>query len=198
MVNRVNSAGTRETIIEAAVNVIADDGVHSATTRKIAAAAGVNLGTLHYHFENKEAILLSILGYLTATARSRIASRFNTEEKLHDRIERLLKFVWSEVQKDPKTQIALYALTLYAMTTEGADWLACKTYDEFLALYRDTLATASDVRSRKSSIDIEELGNFILSTFDGIVLQWLATRNTQRARREVMTLVRSAQRLAGG
>ena len=121
MVNRVNSAGTRETIIEAAVNVIADDGVHSATTRKIAAAAGVNLGTLHYHFENKEAILLSILGYLTATARSRIASRFNTEEKLHDRIERLLKFVWSEVQKDPKTQIALYALTLYAMTTEGAD-----------------------------------------------------------------------------
>lgn len=198
MVSRAKSKGTRDTIIEAAVEVIATEGVHSATTRKIAAAADVNLGTLHYHFENKEAILLSILSHVTAIERTRLASRFNTDEKLHDRIERLLHFVWSEVQKDPKGQIALYALTLYALTTEGANWLASKTYDEYLALYRDVLRTASDVRSRKSSINVEDLGNFILSTFDGIVLQWLATRNTQRARREVMTLIRTAQHLAGG
>src|SRR5688500_14571418 len=43
VVRRVKSEGKREAIIEAAVEVIATEGVHSATTRKIAAEAGVNL-----------------------------------------------------------------------------------------------------------------------------------------------------------
>jgi len=44
---------TRELILEAALVAFADDGFDGATTRDIAAAAGVSLGLLRYHFGDK-------------------------------------------------------------------------------------------------------------------------------------------------
>jgi AcrR family transcriptional regulator len=48
------AAGTRERIVAAALDAFAADGYDGATTRGIAAAAGVNQGLIAYHFEGKE------------------------------------------------------------------------------------------------------------------------------------------------
>ncbi|WP_307188964.1 TetR/AcrR family transcriptional regulator, partial [Azospirillum sp. B506] len=52
VLRRAKSEAKRETILQAAITVIAKEGVHGATTRKIAAEAGINLATLHYQFES--------------------------------------------------------------------------------------------------------------------------------------------------
>ncbi|MQP66239.1 TetR family transcriptional regulator [Niveispirillum sp. SYP-B3756] len=191
---KTKSEVTKDSIMAAAIAVIAKEGVQGATTRKIAAQAGINLGSLHYHFEGKDAMLLSVLSYLIESSRAALTSYFTETEPLADRIEHLMVFIRGAVERHPEQQIALFNLTLYALSTSGSEWLAKKKYEEYLGLYRDALNDASDVRDGTLKPDIEALANFIFTGFVGILMQWLATANGFRARQAVQTLVMAARK----
>ncbi|HEX6669594.1 MAG TPA: TetR/AcrR family transcriptional regulator [Gemmatimonadales bacterium] len=56
----------RDQLLEAAVRVYAEGGYHGATTRRIAAAAGVNEITLFRHFGSKDVLLQAALAHCQA------------------------------------------------------------------------------------------------------------------------------------
>lgn len=61
---RPRQARARETtraILEAAARVFADHGYAAGTTNRIAAAAGVSIGSLYEYFPNKDAILVALM-----------------------------------------------------------------------------------------------------------------------------------------
>ncbi len=47
---------TRDRVLDAAATVFAARGFEGATTREIAAAAGINIATLHYHHSDKQTL----------------------------------------------------------------------------------------------------------------------------------------------
>jgi AcrR family transcriptional regulator len=51
---------TKARILSAAEAVFADKGFEGASTREIAAAAGVNISSLHYHWESKETLYFAV------------------------------------------------------------------------------------------------------------------------------------------
>src|SRR5260221_13033871 len=51
----------RAEILAAAIHVLSSEGINDATTRKIAAAAGINQATLLYHVGSKDELLLAVL-----------------------------------------------------------------------------------------------------------------------------------------
>jgi AcrR family transcriptional regulator len=59
----------REQIVGAATRVFAEKGFRRATTREVARAAGVSEGTIYNYFEDKDALLLTILDTLNETER---------------------------------------------------------------------------------------------------------------------------------
>src|SRR6478609_1380227 len=73
---RPSADATRERIIAAAVDRFADRSFEGATTREIAAAAGVSQPSLNYHFRSKDelwrAAVDSLFARLDATMRTRI------------------------------------------------------------------------------------------------------------------------------
>jgi AcrR family transcriptional regulator len=62
---------TRESLIATAIEVFAREGFHAASTRSIAAAAGVNQALIGYHFRNKDGLYLAVFQYIA----ERIAER---------------------------------------------------------------------------------------------------------------------------
>lgn len=52
---------TKERLIEAAGDVFAEHGFRSATVRKICSRAGVHIGSVNYHFRNKEGLYAAVL-----------------------------------------------------------------------------------------------------------------------------------------
>ncbi|MGZ4129220.1 MAG: TetR/AcrR family transcriptional regulator [Actinomycetota bacterium] len=55
------AAETRTRILEAARRVLGEEGPEGFTTRRVASLAGVSHGMVHYHFEDKRALLLALL-----------------------------------------------------------------------------------------------------------------------------------------
>lgn len=73
---RPSADATRERILAAAVDLFADRSFDGASTREIAAAAGVSQPSLNYHFRSKDelwrAAVASLFAKLTATTGARI------------------------------------------------------------------------------------------------------------------------------
>ncbi|RFU85813.1 TetR family transcriptional regulator [Streptomyces triticagri] len=63
----------RERIIEAALDLIADEGVAGTSHRKVAARAGVPLGSMTYHFQSMDELLREAFSRFAGT----IAARFD-------------------------------------------------------------------------------------------------------------------------
>lgn len=59
-----NDPGRRERILDAALDVVAESGVHGTTHRRIAARAGVPLGSLTYYFEGLDGLLVQAFARL--------------------------------------------------------------------------------------------------------------------------------------
>ena len=83
----LSRAEQRETeILEAAIFLFADEGFHDASTRKIAARAGVSEGTLFNYFGSKNelmrAILIRIYAELTDNANTILRETLDTRERL--------------------------------------------------------------------------------------------------------------------
>lgn len=53
-------ASTKARILEAAEEIFATSGFEGASTREIAARAGVNISSLHYHWESKETLYFAV------------------------------------------------------------------------------------------------------------------------------------------
>lgn len=56
--------GREEEIIVAAFHCISEIGIAATTTRAVAQKAGMNLGSIHYYFRSKDALLLGVLKQL--------------------------------------------------------------------------------------------------------------------------------------
>lgn len=57
-------ASTKARILTAAESVFAAKGFDGASTREIAAAAGVNISSLHYHWESKETLYFAVFEHV--------------------------------------------------------------------------------------------------------------------------------------
>lgn len=64
---------TRQRIIDAAIQLFGEHGFKDASTRDIAAAAGVNAPALQYYFENKEGLYKACAEYITENLQARYA-----------------------------------------------------------------------------------------------------------------------------
>lgn len=171
------SAETRARIIEGALVALEEHGIGAATTRRIASGAGVQLATLHYHFDSKEdllmAVLLSLNAEMVALARREIASLDDGDVRL----EALIRSFWRHLAATRATQIVQLELTLYALRTRGSEWLAARQYDAYIDVYRELLADRLGLPEREAAAVSAALGRFILGGLDGLILQSLAMRD---------------------
>jgi AcrR family transcriptional regulator len=83
---------TRERIIKAAARLFAKEGYDNATTRGIAAKAGIAAGTLFNYFESKEAIVAALIS--DALAHAQQESRKSDDQTLE---EELFTLIWTEL-----------------------------------------------------------------------------------------------------
>lgn len=93
MPRTIRDPAARERIVDVAATVIASEGLHGATMRGIASAAGVSTGYITHYFEDKHQLVVEVLRRTNAVAARRVltaAARGSALERLQSAVEAML------------------------------------------------------------------------------------------------------------
>ncbi|GCE08052.1 TetR/AcrR family transcriptional regulator [Dictyobacter aurantiacus] len=186
----------RAAIIEAALRVLARDGIAETTTRKIAAEAQVNQAMLRYYFGSKDDLLFAVLQTLMQQTGEIVGSVGFEGRTLPEAIAHGLRAFWSHVESYPEQQIIQYELTLYALRHPESAWLARQQYDGYCAVVEALFEKAMQDTEQTCAIPATELARFVVAGIDGLILQFISDRDTVRARRDLEHLIASVTLLA--
>ena len=157
-------AKTRREILEAAEESFAASGFVGATTRQVAARAGVNVATLHYHFGNKERLYRAVLEAAVAGDVPDGPTAGSPAERLTGVVEAL----WSFGLKRPAlSRLSLLHRLAGPARTAGR---APEPDDPRETLLAKTIADVAE----KGSLPPEEAARLVLVLMDGALV---AVRN---------------------
>lgn len=94
----VKKVETSTTLLEAAKKVLRQNGHSGLSTRDVAAAAGVPLSQIHYHFGSKQGLMLALFDYLNAQLLDRQNAMFHdTTLALSQRWDRACDFLEEDI-----------------------------------------------------------------------------------------------------
>jgi AcrR family transcriptional regulator len=167
------AGGRRAQIIDATTRMIARDGVAAVSTRKIARAADVNLGALHYFFGSKDDLLLAVLDAATsATIGALVMVAGQPGGGLRAALTETFAALCALLDREPPLPLVRCEVLLYARRRpiQAAGSLQQERYlDALGACYR-----VASAPGELGPIAFDELAAAVGSSIDGLALQMAA------------------------
>jgi AcrR family transcriptional regulator len=167
--NQDRSRETVAAILQAAAELIGDEGIARTTTNRIADRAGVSIGSLYQYFPNKKAILATLLERHRREAHAVIDLALTRLADPDVPFERGLAGVFHDLielhDTDPKLMRALTADVALAL---GHDHAAHEEDEGYLQRTEAILRERSDVRIEDPGIAAQVIGQTI-----GALSRWL-------------------------
>lgn len=179
-------------IIEAAIRVLAHEGIHAATTRKIATEAGINQATQAYYFGSKDQLLLEVLQSLIQQTHDIVLQAIPEDGIYPQVLRQALLAYWQYVEDMPEIQHMQQELTLYVLREPTMAWVATEQYKDYARLIVSLLQKYLE---ESKTMSFEELARFITSGLDGLILQYLSDRNRPTAQRRIAYLIEATEAL---
>jgi AcrR family transcriptional regulator len=153
-----------ENVLEAAVRVLSREGARHFTTRRVAQAAGISVGSLYQYFPNKESILFRLqTDEWQATVALLLGILDSHDRTPFDRLRMaIVAFLRSEYEEAPIRAALADAAPLFRDTPEAFKYRRA-AFRRFLAFWRELLPQLSP-RQRLQAIDlvmmtVEAIGN---------------------------------------
>jgi len=181
---RIPVADRRTALVQAALRVIARDGVAAATTRRIVAEADMPLASFHYVFASRDELMAELIETAVAGEQTDLAPAFAGDVGsvgLREAVRAGLQRYFDGVRADPDREKAMLELTQWALREPGFEPLARRQY----ARYHELAAQAARDVARLTGSDwtrpVDEIARILVSFTDGLTLGWLVTRDDAAA-----------------
>ncbi|MFF5139395.1 TetR/AcrR family transcriptional regulator [Streptomyces sp. NPDC013157] len=170
---RMPSAQRREQLTEAAIRTMARDGVAKATTRAIAAEAGVSLSVFHYCFDSKQALIESVITTLTDHSVRVVREALRPRATLEETVRAGFAAYWDHVRDRPDEHMLTYELTQYALREPGFEHLARRQYELYGTAYTELIEQLHRSRDLQLRVPVSVLARYLAAVTDGLTLNYL-------------------------
>jgi AcrR family transcriptional regulator len=188
---------TSTTLLEAAKKVLRQKGYAALSTRDVAAAAGVPLSQIHYHFGSKQGMVLALFEYLNAQLLDRQNAMFGDSSlKLSEQWDRACDYLDDDIASG-------YVRVLQELIAASwADAAVAQVVRTALMQWVDLIVGTARKAERElgglGPLTPEEIGAFAVNAFIGaesLYLLGLEKKGSpvRQALRRVGDLVRSAE-----
>lgn len=179
MVRYKKSEEKRRQILSAAFQALSEHGYDSVTLQTIADYAEVSKGVVHYYFDNKEAVLIELLGWLTgrisAKEQAAVAEQQTAEGKLTAYIESAFA--------GPAQNRSFYRVYLdflaRASRIPAYREINQRFYDSCAAISTEVLTLGQREGIFSKELTPETTAPLIRSIIDGCLIQWLMSGNDE-------------------
>jgi AcrR family transcriptional regulator len=181
-VQRIAAQDRRAALLDAAVRVIARDGIARASTRAIAAEAGMPTASFHYVFDSYDAMVERLVTVILEAQQAEVASGVAAAGDLRTFATGALLGWLDRAVAGPDTEIALHEVLAWSRSAPHLPDLAATVYGAYEDSVRSFVAAAEErfgVRWRVPSADV---ARFVLVVLDGVAARWLVDRDEAGAR----------------
>jgi len=193
---RMSSADRRLELVQAALRVIAAEGVSGATTRAIVAEAKMSLASFHYAFTSRDEMMRELIAFVVENETAAVFTTIRFDAGVRDALRAGLQGYFDNVVADPGHEQVMFELMQYALRTPGIEHLAREQYDRYRAAVSGLLETGAENAGIRWSLPVEDVARLVVTISDGLTLGWLADRDTAAAMRVIEFAADSLSRLA--
>jgi len=182
-VPRISSTDRRALLVQAALRVIAANGVSAATTRAIVAEAGMSLASFHYAFRSHAEMMRELIAHVVD---AEVAAAYATIEPGRDiraTLREGMQAYFDYVRADPAHEQTMFELFHYALRTPGLEPLAREQYEKYHQSVAEVIVGGSEVAGVTWSIPVRDVARMVVTLTDGVTLAWLADRDDAAASR---------------
>lgn len=194
---RVPSLERRRLLVEAALRVIARDGMNAATTRAVVGEANMSLASFHYAFTSRDEMMRELVAHVveneTVAAFSGLRLGADIRTSIRDA---LTAFFDGAVIADPEHEQVMFEIMQYALRTPGLRHLAAEQYSRYRAAVTELLIAGATSAGVTWIRPVDDVARIVLTFTDGLTFGWLADRDTDAARRVIEFAADSLSTLA--
>lgn len=173
---------TRRTqLIDAAIRIALRDGLDNTTVRRIATEAGVSLGTVHYCFDNKRALLEAVVE--TLLQREVDVAEFDLPDGATPvAIKQAFRYYWTLSGAQTERQRLVYELVAYLVRQEApGPELAQRIFANKYEVVRGFVELFQKKGEAELGLPADVIARMTVAMTDGVALAWLADGDDEKA-----------------
>jgi AcrR family transcriptional regulator len=167
------SAGRRQEIIEAAVEVFATVGYHKGSLRDVADRVGMSQAGLLHHFRSKEYLLQAVLTWRDDDARALLGEPPPTGT---DFLRGLVDLATYNSGRPQLVELHVILSGEGASVEHPLHEYFVQRYERVYHLIRDAFVEADERGQLREGIDSSSAARAVIALLDGLQLQWLLHR----------------------
>jgi AcrR family transcriptional regulator len=183
---RIPVADRRTALVQAALRVVARDGVAAASTRRIVGEAGMPLASFHYVFESRDELMAQLIEAAVESEQRDLAPVLSSDALpadlgMRELLRAGLQHYFDGVRADPDREKAMLELTQWALREPGFEPLARRQYARYHEVAAHAAAEAARLSGCSWSRPLDEIARILVSFTDGLTVGWLVTRDDAAA-----------------
>lgn len=175
----------RGELIEAALRVIAREGMHGATIRTIVAEAGVPLATFHYVFASRDEMIGEAYAYIAVLPEDDLAEVLPADASPEDAVRALLLLWFGRFLEHPEYELAIMEIMAYCSRTPQLAQLPAEVQERYLEVVVAGVELLRERFGAAGGMSARDVATLFLHTTDGITYCWLRTRDTAASHRAI-------------
>lgn len=179
---RVSADVRRQELVDAAIRVMARDGVAKTTTRAIVTEADMQLGFFHYCFRSKEELLLQVIETINERNRRAVLDVVEPRRSVRETVRASIQSYWDRVEENPSEHQITYELTQYVLRQPGLEELAHRQYGQYFTAAMSFLEAVSEAARVEWTVPRPVLARYLHSMLDGVTLSWIVDRDSEQTR----------------
>ncbi|MFD9859350.1 TetR/AcrR family transcriptional regulator [Streptomyces alboflavus] len=169
----IPAAERRPQLVQAAIDLMAREGIAAGSTRAIAAELGVAQATVHYTFGTKKELYAAVLERLTGDILERVRTAAPGEASFDGTVQAMARALGASLRERPGQYLLMTELYVLALRDPDLREMAAEQQRGL----EDTAAALVTEVSRRSgtdpAVDARTMARFFLAGFDGLAMQHL-------------------------
>ena len=196
--SRIQAAEHRSAIVGATVRLMVREGAAAASTRRVAAEAGVAQATIHYVFGTKTELYRAVIETVTSNLVRAVEAGLAPHPHWSEDVAVASQAVWEVIEADASTALLLVELTAYALRDPDLRDLAEGLYDSYHRLAENAVGVLVERSGEALRIPVEQVARLVVAGLNGLALDFLVHGDRERSRRDLENLVDSLTAVAVG
>lgn len=181
-VQRIAVEDRRTALLAAALRVIGREGMHGASTRAIAAEAGMPTASFHYVFASYDAMVEQLVTGILAAQTAAVAEEIAAAPTLREFIAGALDGWFDRTAADPDSEIALQEIIAWSRSSPDRRHVAVGVYQHYTDTIDSFMRTAEELFGTRWAVPSADFARFVVVLTDGVAAHWLVDRDVAAAR----------------